>query len=177
MAWTAPMTAVSGGPFSASQFNTFVRDNVAELGVAKARTPGGYIVGNGLNSVIQRTWDSAAIPAGSTTTGTSYGNCIDQVGPSVTLGTGTVAMIWVSCNSWNSAGNAAWFTFEVSGVTSFLASDSFAVQGQGTDGDRFGAGFLFDTLTAGTNTFTGKYRVSTSGTGFFSARRITVWPF
>jgi len=175
--WTAPMTAVAGSVFTAAQYNQYVRDNFLQLDVALATTEGSIIAGNGLNSVVQRTpaWDART--PGSTTTSTSYTDLADGVGPSVTVTTGTMAMVWIYCNQYNTSGTAAWMTFEVSGDSAITANDATAVQLQGTDGDRCGAGILVDTLTGGTNTFTAKYRVSTSGTGYFSQRRITVWPF
>lgn len=177
MAWTAPMTAVAGAVFTAAQYNTHVRDNFLTLDVAVATREGSIITGNGANSVVQRTpaWDART--GGSTTASTSYTDLADGVGPSVTVETGTIAMVWVYCNQYNTSGAAAWMTFEISGDTTLAANDINAVQMQGTDGDRCGAGILVDTLTGGTNTFTAKHRVSTSGTGYFSQRRITVWPF
>lgn len=177
MTWTAPMTAVAGAVFTAAQYNQHVRDNFLELDVAGATVENSIIAGNGLNRVIQRTpaWDART--GGSTTASTSYTDLADGAGPSVTVETGTIAMVWIYCNQYNTAGTAAWMTFEISGDTTLAASDINAVQMQGTDGDRVGAGILVDTLTGGTNTFTAKHRVSTSGTGYFSQRRIAVWPF
>lgn len=177
MAWTAPMTAVAGAVFTAAQFNQYVRDNLNEAAVAKATIKNAIFAGDGTGSVAQRTPRWAAKTGGSTTTGTSYTDLADGVGPTITLTTGSKALVWIYCNQYNDAGNAAWMAFEISGATATSASDSFAVQGQGTDGDRVGAGFLIDTLTGGSNTFTAKYRVSTAGTGYFSQRRINVWPF
>lgn len=177
MAWTAPMTAVAGAVFTAAEFNQFVRDNMQETAVAKADIKNAIFTGNGLNEIAQRTPRGASKTGSSTTTATSYGDLLDGTGPTITLTTGSSAMVWIYCNQYNTAGNAAWMSFEISGATATSASDSFAVQGQGTDGDRVGAGFLIDTLTGGSNTFTAKYRVSTAGTGTFSQRRITIWPF
>jgi hypothetical protein len=177
MAWTAPMTAVAGAVFTAAQYNTYVRDNFLTLDVSLATVENSFFAGNGTNSIVQRTpaWDART--GGSTTTSTSHADLADGVGPSVTVATGTMAMVWIYCNQYNTSAAAAWMTFEISGDTTLAASDTNAVQMQGTDGDRAGAGILVDTLTGGTNTFTAKYRVSTSGTGYFSQRRIVVWPF
>jgi hypothetical protein len=177
MTWTAPMTAVAGAVFTAAQYNQHVRDNFLELDVAQATVENSFFAGNGPNDVVQRTPTWAARTGGSTTTSTSYTDLADAVGPSVTVATGTIAMVWIYCNQYNTSGSAAWMTFEISGDTTLAASDTNAVQMQGTDGDRAGAGILIDTLTGGMNTFTAKHRVSTSGTGYFSQRRIVVWPF
>lgn len=177
MTWTAPMTAVATAVFTAAQYNQHVRDNFLELDVAQATAENSFFAGNGPNSVVLRTptWDSRT--GGSTTASTTYTDLADGVGPSVTVQSGTIAMVWIYCNQYNTSGTAAWMTFEISGDTTLAASDTNAVQMQGTDGDRCGAGILVDTLTGGTNTFTARYRVSTSGTGYFSQRRIAVWPF
>lgn len=179
MAWTAPMTAVAGSVFSASMYNQYVRDNFLMLDAALATQAGSFFAGNGANSIVQRTPTWASMTSGATTTATTYGDLNDGVGPSVTVDTGTIAMVWVYCNQFNNdaAIRAAWMTFEISGATTLTASDTNAVQMQGVDGNRVGAGILVDTLTGGTNTFTAKYRVTTSGTGYFSQRRIVVWPF
>lgn len=177
MAWTAPMTAVTGNVFTAAQYNTFVRDNLMQTGVAQATIPGSILAGNGPNEVVQRTPAWAAVTGGATTTSTTYGDLSDVVGPTVTVRSGSTLVVWISCNQYNSGGTAAWMTFEVSGDSSFPAADSYAVQLQGTDGDRNGAGIMVDFVTAGTNIVTAKYRVSTSGTGYFSQRRLAVWPF
>src|ERR1044072_861619 len=176
MAWTAPMTAVAGAGFTAAQYNTYVRDNFLTLDVSMASVEGSFFAGNGTNSVVQRTpaWDVRT--GGSTTASLTHTDLADGVGPSVTVATGTMAMVWIYCNQYNTSGAAAWMTFEISGDTTLAASYINAVQMQGTDGDRCGAGILIDTLTGGTNTFTAKYRVSTSGTGYFSQRRIPLWP-
>lgn len=177
MAWTAPMTAVAGNVFTAVQFNTHVRDNLLETMAAKARTPGAMFGGNGLNVIAERFPDWSYRSTSSTTTGTSYGDLADGAGPSITVNSGTIAAVFIYCTQYNTAGNAAWMSFEVTGATSLSASDSWAVQLQGTGGQKVGAGLVFDTLTAGSNTFTAKYRVSTAGTGTFSHRRIAVWSF
>lgn len=177
MTWTAPMTAVAGQVFTASSYNTFVRDNMLETGVAKATRPGSIIAGTGLNSVDQRTPAWSATTGGSTTTSTSYADLDDVNGPSLTVDSGSLAAVWIFCNQYNTNGTAAWMSFAVSGASTIAADDSWAVQLQGTDGDRNGAGVILDNLNAGTNTITAKYRVSTAGTGYFSQRRLAVWPF
>jgi hypothetical protein len=177
MAWTAPMTAVAGQVFFSADYNTYVRDNMLQLGVAKATVPGSIIAGAGPNAVEQRTPAWSAVTAGSTTTSTSYTDLDAGAGPSLTVQSGSVIAIWIFCNQYNTNGTAAWMSFTISGDSSISADDTWAIQFQGTDGDRNGAGFVFDGLNAGSNTITAKYRVSTAGTGYFSQRRLSVWPF
>lgn len=179
MAWSVPMTAVTGSVFTAALFNQHVRDNLAETAVARAvsGTAGSIIAGNGLNAIALRDPGYATATGGSTTSSTSYTDLADAAGPTLTLDTGTKAMVWIFCNQYNQNTTAAWIAFEVGGTSSIVAADDMAVQMQGSDGDRAGAGFLVDTLTSGSNSFTCKYRCSTAGPAYFSQRRIVVWPF
>lgn len=85
----------------------------------------------------------------------------------------------IYCNSFHSASLAAWMSYEISGATpTDSPSDNRAVQLLGASpGQHVGATFFHASiLTPGTNTFTAKYRVSTSGTGTFSSRRLMVIP-
>lgn len=177
MTWSAPMTAVAGAVFTAAAYNTYVRDNMVETGVAKSTVIGSLIAGTGLNTVEQRTPAWTAATGGSTCTATTYTDLDDAGGPSLTVTSGSVIAVWTFCNQYNTNGTAAWMSFAISGATTINADDTWGVQMQGTDGDRNGAGFVFDGLNAGSNTITAKYRVSTAGTGYFSQRRLAVWPF
>lgn len=179
MAWSVPMTAVTGSVFTAALFNQHVRDNLGETAVARAisGTATSIIAGNGLNAIALRKPGFGTLTAGSTTSSTTYTDLADAVGPTVTLDTGTKAMVWIFANQYNKNTTAAWIAFQVGGTSSVAAADDMAVQLQGSDGDRAGAGFLVDTLTAGSNIFTCKYRCSTAGPAYFSQRRIVVWPF
>lgn len=177
MVWTAPITAVSGTLFPAASYNQAVRDNLNSTMPALTTTLGSFFATSGTNQLDERIPDADNIGGGSTTTSLTYTDCADGTGPSVTVRTGTKAAVFLYGNQFNTAGNAAWIALEISGATAQAASDNFAVQLQGTGGQRSGAGFLIDTLTPGLNIFTCKYRVSTAGTGTFSMRRIAVWPF
>ena len=99
--------------------------------------------------------------------GTSSGSYADLTtsGPSVTITTGTVAYVTISATSvraaWGS-GNTAFLSFAVSGATTIAADDA-----NGTAASSPGNGFgvpmsrrlKITGLTAGSNTFTLKYRV------------------
>lgn len=176
MAWSAPMTAVAGAVFTAAQFNQYVRDNLGVSGPALATTRNSMLVGNGLNQVVMRKPVRDVAPDGTTTTSLTYTDLIEGPAPTVSLATGVKAMVWIYCNMYNTLGNAIWMSVEVSGATTLAADDSRAIQLTGTDADRCGAGFLLD-LTGGNNTFTAKYRVSGGGIGYYSGRRLVVWPF
>lgn len=118
------------------------------------------------------------VGAAETTTSTSYTN-LSTAGPAVTLTTGTTALVVVYCGMFNNtSGEAVSMSFEVSGSSSVSADTNLAMSYEVANaGDVFRASatFLLTTLTAGSNTFTAKYRV-TGGTGTFSDRRIAVVP-
>lgn len=178
MTWTAPMTAVAGAVYTAAQWNTSVRDNLNETATAKATTVSGYSVVSGYNRLVQRTSGTAASDIAETTDSTSYTDLEGDPGPALTLLTGTHVIVSIYGSGRTSGGTAAWLAFEVSGATSMEAADTYAVQLHVTSPDQWRAGATFglDTLTPGLNTFTMKYRVSVSGTGSFSARKISVIP-
>jgi len=82
----------------------------------------------------------------------------------------------VYANQLSSNGNAAWMSYDVSGATTSAADDNRSVQLQSAGGQHAGAVILHTGLTAGTNTFTAKYRISSAGTATFSVRRLMVIP-
>ena len=92
MAWSAPMTAVSGSVFTAAQFNTFVRDNLNETSPAKATTSGAYFTVSGTNEITERVPASASTLVSETTTSTSFTD-LTTVGPEVTVDTGASAVL------------------------------------------------------------------------------------
>ena len=98
-------------------------------------------------------------------------------GPAVTLVTGTTALVTVSgLITAPTTGNYAIMSFAVSGATTRAAFDSDGIMLQsasGTQQGSFSKVFPLTGLTAGTNTFTTKYRV-TAGTGTFEGRGIIV---
>lgn len=177
MSWSSPMTAVANSVFTAAQFNTFVRDNLNETAPAKATAPGRLIVTAGLNSVVERPIVSQLVATGQTTTGTGYGD-LATVGPTVTVTTGTSAIVmWSAQMSNDTAGGLCIASYGVTGASSVIGDDGAAVMftsAVSTHIGRYGAAD-FVGLTAGSNTFTMKYRVST-GTGTFSRRTLIVIP-
>lgn len=179
MAWTAPMTAVAGSVWTAAQWNTSVRDNLNATETGSAQTVSGYSVVTGVNQVTER------VPVGSflltldTTTSTSYTDMETTPGPAVTAITGTRAYVSIAATVRSTGGTAAWMGYEISGETSRQADDTHAIEFQVTDPDNWSGGsmFLETGLTPGTNTFTAKYRVTTSGTARIDARSLFVLPF
>jgi hypothetical protein len=170
------MTAVSGSVFTAAQFNTYVRDNLNETAPAKATAAGQIFVSTGANAIAARLPNADFIGTQETTTSTTYTD-LATTGPTVTATTAASAIVATYCNQFHSTGLAAWMSYTISGATSDPADDNRSLQLQSTGGQHIGGTFFHSSiLTPGTNTFTAKYRVSTSGTGTFSSRRLLVIP-
>jgi hypothetical protein len=93
---------------------------------------------------------------------------------SVTLTTGTKALVLITSGveaSGNSTGN---MSVAVSGASTVAANDQWCIREAGDASRRFGGATLITGLTAGSNTFTAKFRLS-NGTSFtFFNREITV---
>ncbi|WP_143589850.1 hypothetical protein [Streptomyces africanus] len=177
MAWTAPMTAIAGSVFTAAQFNQFVRDNLAETAPAKATTPGGYFVTTATNQIAERSGAIATQLTNDSTTSTSYTDLDTTTGPSLTVATSNCAVVIISASISNTANVSARMAYEVSGASAIAPADNRGVATFGVAGVGIvAANVLFhNDLTAGSNTFTAKYRVA-GGTGSFTSRRITVLP-
>ena len=178
------MTAVANSVFTAAQFNQFVRDNLNETAPALATAAGGYFVADGVNSIVERRISGAIdIDVGGITTSTTYTNldAPSAVGPSVTLTTGTQALVFIHTQCQNSGAGSARASVDVSGATTIASADNRSIATFGSADNGLGAStWTWYTgglaLTPGSNTFTMKYRVS-SGTGTFDDRRIAVMPF
>lgn len=175
------MTAVANAIFTAAQFNTHVRDNLLETSPAKATTAGGYFVTSGTNSISQRVMATASVVTAQATSSTTYGD-LGTVGPAVTVTTGTSALVFVKCGSSNAtAANASFMGYAVSGATTVAASEGFSVAGTTATASagnlHASAVFLHTGLTAGSNTFTAKYKSSLATSATFRNRDIIVIPF
>ena len=112
----------------------------------------------------------ARVSSFQTTTSTSYTDLATS-GPAVTLTTGTKVLVIVSANASNSSG-VSLADFAVSGATTRTATDDTCLLVP--SGVNIAASQVtFLTVTAGSNTFTAKYRTNTS-TSTFGNRGITV---
>lgn len=123
---------------------------------------------------------SATVTTAETTTSTTYTDLATS-GPAVTLTTGTKAIVIVTVEmapSTAASGREARVSFAISGATTQAATDGncLHIRGGGTtDEGRASSVNFVSGLTAGSNTFTTKYRVN-AGTGTFQRRTITVIP-
>lgn len=178
MAWTTPRTWVTGEVVTASLMNTHVRDNFNETGAAKITGGSQLLVGTAANSLAARTFGTDAVTTGQTSTSTSYTD-LATVGPEVTVTTGTQALVTFDVfTSNNTSGGRTFAALAISGATTASAATDLAAiyeASAASDAAVVGRTFLYTGLTAGSNTFTLKYQVST-GTGTWQYRRLTVMP-
>ena len=170
------MTASSGSVFTAAQFNTYVRDNLNETAPAKATAAGQIFVSTAANSIAARLVNADLVTTDETTASTSYTNLATN-GPAVTATTSASCIVAIYAGLYNTSGTAAWMSYGITGATTNAENDNRAIMLQATGGQCIGGTFFHSLiLTAGSNVFTAKYRVSTSGTGHFSNRRLMVIP-
>jgi hypothetical protein len=110
--------------------------------------------------------NSAATVATAQTTSSATYTDLATAGPAVTVTTGTKALVIVSSAMRDTGGtnNVAYMSYAVSGATTVAATDASAIAFVSTNINagnvfRFSAASVV-TLTAGSNTFTAKYRTS-----------------
>ena len=116
-----------------------------------------------------------------TTTSASFTSSLSGTpgtNPSVTIATGTTALVLLRCGYMQcslGSGNLAFMGFAVSGATTLAASDerTIGVVNNVTN-IGVGASLIVTGLTAGSNTFTLNYRSSGGATGSFQRREIIV---
>lgn len=176
MVWSTLPTYVNG-TLTGAQLNA-IRDNINETAVAKATAAGDYFVATGTNALVKRHIESQAVTTTSTTTSGSYtDNPTGDNGPTVTLTTGTVCLIFHSVQLENSGGGSTYASFEITGATTDPADDNRSIfhQQGATLGGRFGC-TTWLAANAGSNTYQMCFRVST-GTGSYDDRRLTVMSF
>ena len=120
----------------------------------------------------------AVVNTNQSTNSTTYTDLV-TVGPAVTVTTGTSALVIVTADMRVAdAGVRSYMGYAVSGATTIAANDETAVMQQPSGnftraGGRASAASVV-TLTAGSNTFTAKYRLSTNTDDEFSNRAIFV---
>lgn len=176
MAWSTPLTAVANVSLTAVQWNASVRDNLNETAPAKATAGGRLIVTTAANAIAERDVVTAFVGTSETSASTGYVD-LTTPGPAATVTTGTKGLVSVGCYMSNAtAGARPWMSHAISGASTAAGSDSYAaIFTSSAANELYGASqlTLWSTLTAGSNIFTAKYRVS-SGTGSWAQRRIIV---
>lgn len=183
MAWTAPMTAVAGSVYTASQFNTFVRDNLMECAPAKASVTGSYFVTTATNQIGERQVVQAVNNLTDQTSSTSFTDLDSTPGPSVSVFTGSSALVVIGArigpNGTGGATNSTKMSWKCDGATSIAAANEWStgIVSLGTAAVVYASrAYLATNLTPGVNTFTAQYAVS-GGTGAYQYRSILVMPF
>lgn len=171
------MTFTAATALTAAQLNAHLRDNLNETLAGKAETKGAFFVADSADAVSERTIQNKSIDFAESTASTSYVD-LSTVGPTISAVTGTRALVYISTRMYNGSVNALCaMSYAVSGATTLAADDVRCVMIDGlATANRMHQG-VFDvpTLTAGTNTFTCKYRAGGAGTAYFGWRRIGVW--
>ena len=118
---------------------------------------------------------TATVATAQTTTSPTYTD-LATAGPAVTLTTGTKALVIISTELSNSTASGINASFAISGATTLAANDANRLSLGGSAGSvtiKASIAILIDTLTAGSNTFTMKYRTG-GGTATFINRFICV---
>lgn len=129
---------------------------------------------------LEQTYDGSAwvtttpgsdlIATNEATTVATYGN-LATVGPTVTLETGTRALLRFGALMYQSAGSTGYMAIEVFGATTVAAADIRSIsEGSTATGIYMARDYLWTGLTPGTNTFRAKYR-STGGIALNTADR------
>jgi hypothetical protein len=176
-----------------------LRDNLLETSAATVTTAGDLTYADAANSMgsrlaigsansimvstgsapVWRTIQRAFVATSQGTTSTTYTD-LTTTGPEVVATTGTDAIVIIGGGASNgTAGSGFRMSYAVSGASTVSADDARAwgaVSSAASDVMRSGMLFAVGGLTAGSNTFTAKYRAITSGTATFQDRRITVIP-
>jgi hypothetical protein len=172
------MTAVAGATFTAAAFNTHVRDNLNETAPAKATAPSQLFVSTGPNAIATRVPSQAFVPTPETTASSAYTD-LATPGPSVSVTTGTIAIVFFAAQVANNVSDSAsWSSVRVTGASTVAASDAWSIQADGITANnsvRYGMTHVFTGLTPGVNTFAMQYRVG-SNTATFRNREISVIP-
>lgn len=170
------MTWVANVPLTAAQLNTFVRDNFNETAPGRATTAGSWFITTGRNAIAERVIKSAFDSFGVTVRSSNWSNA-SPPGPIVVAETGAQALVWltgdieVDTTLVADGFSTAYLGFEVTGATSLSPSDERALswtQMQASGGASSSARYrqtyaYWVQLTAGSNTFTAKYRINQRG--------------
>lgn len=186
MAWTAPHLWVSGESCTAALLNAHLSANLLETMPGKATGPdasgtGGFFVVDGTapTRLEERYLTEDYIGQSESTAGTSFTN-LTTVGPTVTVNSGTRALVYFGARMYNGTANAqCCMSYAVSGATTLAAADTsmLCIDGLATANRQQQTMYDFlSSLTSGINTFTAKYRAGGAGTAYYFWRRLGVWP-
>ena len=147
---------------------TLVADSTAATGLKWATPSGGSFTTGAYNNGGQQS-----------TTSTSYTNLATTDALTVTTGTKALVSIMAGMAKTGSATPDSWVSFAVSGATTLAAANNpYGIQFQMSDAVggsfQFSGVWVVTGLTAGSNTFTLKYKDAAGGTTYFNNRSISV---
>lgn len=183
MTWTSPMTFSANSALTASQLNTHLRDNFNETEVAKGITPGAWLVSTSSTNIEERLHKSGYRQALAGTTSSTYTDTLSagQEGPSVSVVTGTEAIVMISCQLSNQVSQlSCQMSYKVQGATNVSVSSAWGIN---HDRETTGSETLMrihhhEGLNPGTNEFIAMYQAGGSASkAQFQCRRIQVIPF
>jgi hypothetical protein len=177
MAWSTPMTAVTGTQYTAAQYNTYTRDNMLETGVAKVSASGQLLVSTGPNALAARGIAAGITTGGSQSTNSAVYGDLTTVGPAVTLNTGSAVVVCVTAYIANStAGQGGLMSFAVDGTVPAGVRPLRLMSSAASERSRASAVLYWSGLSAGSHTFKAVYSVVNTGTADFDEREIVVLP-
>jgi len=172
------MTAVAGATFTAAQFNQYVRDNLNATAPALATAASQIFVSTGINAIAARVPSSQSVSTAQASSTSSYLD-LATAGPTITAVTGTIAIVLFACGVSTATNDTSCLvSVAVSGASSVAASDAWAIQMDGITANnvvRYSGVHIFTGLTAGSNTFTMKYKAGGS-TSTFRNRELNLIP-
>lgn len=174
------MTAIAGSVFTAAQFNTFLRDNLSECPAAKATTPGAHFAVSATNQVAERIPQQQSVNTSESTSSTSFAD-LATTGPTVTVTTGSSALIFATAEIGNSTASAPGRVgVDITGATTETPDGNHVLrqESSGTaEFQRCTVARLHTALTPGVNVFKLMYAVVGVSTATFGTRNIAVIPF
>lgn len=180
MAWTAPMTAIAGSVFTAAQYNTFIRDNSNECPAAKATTPGAHFAVTATNQVVERIPQQQSVNTSENTSSTTFTD-LGILGPTVTVTTGSFALIFATAEIGNNTASAPGRVgVDITGATTEAPDGNHILRQESSGTNEFQRctmARLHTGLTPGVNTFKLMYSVVGASTCTFGTRNIIVIPY
>lgn len=175
MAWVTPPVFVSGNVLTAAQLNILSGDlNTTAAALASAASQ--WFISTAANTLAARTITTNSVATAETTASSTFA-ALTTPGPLLTATTGVAALVAMTIQLTNNTANgSASAGCDVSGATTIAANDSDALRtrGNGTAEEIRATALLMLTLTAGSNTFTVKYKTNGVGTLTATSRTLIV---